>query len=52
MYYVGQKWYGIAYEQKKWYGKSHTSHTASAALATSVSLIEIGQADATECRLI
>ena len=26
-------WYGVAYEQKKWYGKCHTSHTASATLA-------------------
>lgn len=31
--YTGQKWYGVAYEQKKWYGKCHTSHTASAAIA-------------------
>jgi hypothetical protein len=32
MYYVGQEWYGVAYEQKKWYGKCHNGHTASAAL--------------------
>ena len=24
-------WYGIVYARKKWYGKCHTSHTASAA---------------------
>ena len=30
------KWYGVAYEQKKWYGKCHTSHTTSAALANYV----------------
>jgi hypothetical protein len=32
MYYIGRKWYGVAYETKRWYGKRHTSHTASAAL--------------------
>ena len=25
-------WYGVAYSRQKWYGKCHTSHTASTAL--------------------